>query len=74
MFEQIVDILRKFIENPEYNIKPETTLVDELGLNSLDVINIVVAFEEKFDIEIPDRVIPGFKTIADIEAYLSQNV
>ncbi len=74
MFEQTVKIIREFIENQAYDIKPETTLVDELGLNSLDVINIVVAFEEEFDIEIPDRVIPGFRTIGDIAAYLEKNV
>ena len=50
-----------------------TELVNDLGLNSLDVINVVVAFEDEFSIEIPDRAINNFHTVGDIADYLERN-
>ena len=49
-------------------------LVANLGLSSLDVVNIVVALEEEYDIEIPDHVIPAFATVHDIKDYLDAHV
>lgn len=73
MEERIIEILDEFVET-NIEIKPESMLVADLGLSSLDVINIVVAFEEEYDIEIPDRVIPTFATVRDIEDYLEAHV
>ena len=52
----------------------ETDLVKDLDLNSLDVVNIVVTFEDEFDIEIPDRVIGSLTKVADIVKYLEEHV
>ena len=52
----------------------DSALVDDLGLSSLDVINIVAAFEDEFGIEVPDRVIPTLRTVKDITEYLEKNV
>lgn len=70
MYERTVDILTEFCEG---DITMESALVDDLGLSSLDVINIVAEFESEFDIEIPDRVIPTLRTVGDIVAYLEEN-
>jgi acyl carrier protein len=51
-------------------ITEESALIADLGLNSLDVINVVVAFEEEFDIDIPDKDIKSFSTVGDIVKYL----
>jgi acyl carrier protein len=72
--KNVTDILADFTEMEKSLIKPETKLVADMGLNSLDVVNIVVAFEEKYDIEIPDRVIWDFNTVEDILKYLEKNV
>jgi acyl carrier protein len=45
-----------------------------LGLSSLDVINVVVAFEDEFDIEIPDQKIKELVTVGDIVEYLEKNI
>lgn len=71
MREKIVDILLEYTEAGRENITSETALIADLGLNSLDIMNLVSAFEDEFDIEIPDRIISGFVTVGDIEAYLS---
>lgn len=55
-------------------ITEKTSLVTDLGLSSLDVINVVVAFEDEFDIEIPDQKIKELVTVGDIVEYLERNV
>ena len=72
MFEKTVEILSDFIE-PDGKITMESALVEDLGLNSLEVINIVAAFEDEFGIELPDRVIPTLRTVGDIVRYLEEN-
>ena len=50
-----------------------TTIVDDLGVDSLDVVEIVVALEEKFEISVPDEVYPNFNTVGDIINYVAEN-
>ena len=73
MFERTVNILQEYIENTDVEITMDSALVDDLGLSSLEVINIVAAFEDEFDIEVPDRVIPTLRTVGDIVKYLEEN-
>ena len=70
MNEKIKEILSEFTNIPTEEMNDDTLLVNDLGLNSLDVVNVVVAFEDEFNIEIPDRVIPRFQTIDDIQMYI----
>ncbi len=50
----------------------KSSLTVDLGLSSLDVVNVVVAFEEEFDIEIPDEKIRELTTIGDVVEYLEK--
>lgn len=70
MIKRITKILEGFTEADLSEITENTELVNDLGLNSLDVVNIVVEFEEEFDIEVPDREIKNFVTIGDVTEYL----
>lgn len=74
MLEKVIDILSEFTMLEKEKITKESGLVNDLGLNSLDVINVVVAFEEEFDIEIPDSKIKELVTVRDIEEYLEKYV
>ena len=74
MFEKTVEILKEYIDNDEIKITKDSALVDDLGLSSLEVINIVAAFEDEFGIEVPDRIIPTLRTVGDIVDYLEKNV
>ncbi|MBO4653496.1 MAG: acyl carrier protein [Lachnospiraceae bacterium] len=71
MFDRTVEILSEFVDSEE--ITRESALVDDLGLSSLDVINVVAAFEDEFGIEVPDRVIPTLRTVGDVVDYLEEN-
>ena len=73
MFERVKTVLEDFIGDEGPGISPETALVDDLGLSSLDVVNLVVAFEDEFGIEIPERVIPTMRTVQDIVRYLESH-
>ncbi len=72
MYERTVSILEGFCES-NGEITKDSALVDDLGLSSLDVINLVTEFEDEFDIEIPDRIIPTLRTVGDIVSYLEEN-
>lgn len=70
MIEKIKEILSEFTDMDISSMNENMTLINDLGLNSLEVVNVVLAFEDEFGIEIPDRDIPGFQTIGDIIFYL----
>lgn len=74
MYKKIVDILSNFVEVDGDAIKEDSTLRNDLGLSSLDVVNIVVAFEDEFDIEIPDRDIVNLVTVGDISNYINERL
>ena len=58
----------------EADIKPESTFVDDLGADSLDTVELVMALEEEFEIEIPDEDADKLKTVGDALEYLRSRV
>lgn len=73
MFEKIVSILQEYSGVDQSVIVPDAKLTTDLKLNSLDVINIVVAFEDEFGVEISDDDLKTFRRVKDIEEYLDKN-
>jgi acyl carrier protein len=66
--------VKKIIEeqlgvDPE-RVKPEASFIDDLGADSLDIVELVMAMEEEFDIEIPDEEAEKLKTVQDVFKYL----
>ena len=51
-------------------VKPESKFADDLGADSLDVVELVMALEEKFDIEIPDDEAEKIQTVQDVINYI----
>lgn len=74
MIEKVKEILSEFTEMKAEQMSTDTKLVADMSLNSFDVVNVVVAFEEEFDIEIPDKDIRGFQTVGNIVDYLEIHV
>lgn len=70
----MLDILGEIVEVDLESIDSETKLQTDLELTSLDVVNLITEFEDKFDIEIPDEDIREFLTVGDIENYLDQKI
>lgn len=72
MLETIKEILIQYTEVEKSLITEDSNLQNDLELNSFDVMNIVVDFEDTFDIEIPDEDVSGLVTVKDIEEYLAE--
>ena len=74
MLDRIRKIICEFVDIKPEDITLETNIRTDLGLNSLELVNLAVEIEEEFDVEIPDREAMGLETVADairvIEAYM----
>lgn len=57
----------------DIEITPETSLINDLDADSLDAVEIIMAIEDEFEVEIPDDVAEGFKNIGDISSYVEEN-
>lgn len=51
-------------------VKPEASFIDDLGADSLDTVELVMAFEEEFDLEIPDEDAEKIKSVGDAITYI----
>lgn len=64
-FEKLQEIIAEVMNVSEEEIRPETTFVDDLGADSLDVFQIIMGIEEEFDIEIDNEEAEKIKTVQD---------
>ncbi len=72
MFARVAKIIGENIGIDPSAIKPETHIINDLQVNSIDIVNLVCIFEEKFGIEIPDRQIKDFITVQDFVDFISR--
>ena len=72
MYEKIKELLVEELSIKAEDITPDSELVSDLGINSLELADLVLLCEEKFDIEIGDDVIHKFITVGDVADYLSE--
>ena len=64
-FEKLRDIIVEFLNVDESEVKMDSTFVDDLGADSLDVFQIIMGLEEEFDIEIPNEEAEKIVTVGD---------
>ena len=55
-------------------VKPEASFIDDLGADSLDTVELIMAFEEEFEIEIPDEEAEKIKTVGDAIKHIQEMV
>lgn len=72
MLEKLTEIIRTYTGDDEIVVEREQGLIADLGLNSLDLMNLVCEVEDEFDVEIPDRAIRDFKTVGDVVDYIEK--
>lgn len=72
MEERVINIISSVCEIDKKDIKLDSNLVNDLELESLDVVDLVVAFEKEFSIKIDDKDIKQFQTVEDIVKYLEK--
>ena len=74
MFEKIKSIIAEQLGIDELdNITMETSLVEDLEADSLDAVEVIMALEDEFGIEIPDEDAEKFKTVGDLYKFVEDN-
>ena len=72
--EKIADIVSKQLGADIDDIDENTNIMDDLGADSLDVVEMLMAVEESFGVAVPDEEIPNLKTVRDIIEYVEANM
>jgi acyl carrier protein len=74
IFEKVKKVVVEQLSADADNIKPNSNFINDLGADSLDLVELVMAFEEEFDIEIPDEAAEKILTIQDAVDYINNKV
>ena len=69
-FDRVKKIVKEQLGVEEDEIQMSSTFVDDLGADSLDIVELIMAFEEEFNIEIPDEQAKKIKTVEDVVKYI----
>ena len=69
-FDKLKAIIVEQFDVDESLVTPEADMQEDLGVDALDVVDLIVIISEEFDIEIPDEVVDNIKTVGDIVAYI----
>lgn len=73
MFDDVKAVIVEQLSVNADEVKIESRFVDDLGADSLDVVELVMALEEKFGIEIPDEAAEKITTVGDVVTYIENN-
>ena len=73
VFDTVKTILAEQLDANEDDITLETSVIDDLGAASLDVVDIIMSLEEEFDLEVPDEDIETIKTVGDLVKYIEDH-
>ena len=74
VFEKVKGIIVEQLGVAEASVEMEASFIDDLGADSLDIVELVMALEEEFDIEIPDADAEKVTTVGDVVDYIKENV
>ena len=74
VFDKIKDIIVEQLDVEEDAVTIEASITEDLGADSLDVVDLVMSIEESFDVEIPDEEVENIKTVGDIVKYIENKV
>ena len=70
VFDKIKDIIVEQLDVEEDAVTMEASITEDLGADSLDVVDLVMSIEESFDVEIPDDEVENIKTVGDIVKFI----
>ncbi len=74
IFSKIKDIVVEQLGVDDEEVSLSTSFVDDLGADSLDIVELVMAMEEEFDIEIPDEDAASISTVEDVVEYVEHKI
>lgn len=73
VFEKVREVLCEQLDFDEEKVTMSSSIVDDLGADSLDVVDLIIQLEEEFELEIPDEEIENIKTVGDLVHYIESN-
>lgn len=73
MKDKVIGLIAKTLDVDKKKLSEKTNLVKDLEIESLDLVDLVAAFEEEFDIEIADKDIKNIQTVGDIIKYAEEH-
>lgn len=71
---KVIGLIVEQLDADSDSISLEDSFMDDLGADSLDTVELIMAFEEEFDIEIPDEDAENIKTVGDVVEYLEDRL
>ena len=73
VFEKVKSIIADQLDVEEEKVVAEASITEDLGADSLDMVDLVMSIEEEFDIEVPDEAVENIKTVGDVVANIENN-
>lgn len=73
VLEKLKEILVDQLDIEEDKVTLEASITEDLGADSLDVVDLIMSLEEEFGLEIPDEEVENIKTVGDIVKYIEDN-
>ena len=74
VFEKVREIICDQLDVAEDDVTMESNIADDLGADSLDVVDLVMSLEEEFDAEVPDEDIESIKTVGDVVKFIEDRI
>ena len=72
-FDKVKEIVVEQLGVDADDVNIDSTFIDDLGADSLDIVELIMAFEEEFNVEIPDEIAEIIKTVKDTVDYIDKN-
>ena len=73
IFDKVKSIIVDQLDVDEDKVTLNSNIQDDLGADSLDIVDLVMSFEDEFDLEIPDDQVENIKTVGDVVKYIEDN-
>ena len=74
IFDKVKEIIVEQLGVAENTVTMEASFIDDLGADSLDIVELIMALEEEFDLEIPDPDAEKIVSVSDVVDYIKENV
>jgi acyl carrier protein len=73
ILEKIIDILCDQLDLDREQVTQDSEIIDDLGADSLDIVDLIMTLEDEFNTEITDEMVEGMKTVGDIAKYVEEH-
>ncbi|MBO5164858.1 MAG: acyl carrier protein [Ruminococcus sp.] len=73
VFDKVKELIVEQLGVEEEKVMAEASIQDDLGADSLDIVDLIQTIEDEYDLSIPDEAVEGIKTVGDIVSYIENN-